>query len=85
MGRKLKQLKPSRLYFYVFCCSVMGVVLGATASQAEINECMTSSAVDNSCLTKSPIVKKLEGMGMGLFAGAGAAIGSTWKYWLKEE
>lgn len=85
MGRKLKPLKPNRLYFYVFCCSLMGVVLGATASQAEINECMTGSAVDNSCLTKSPVVRKLEGMGMGLFAGAGAAVASTWQIWLKDE
>ncbi len=59
--------------------------MGATASQAEINQCMSATSLTSTCLTKTPQVKKLEGMGMGLFVGAGAAIGSTWRLWQKED
>jgi hypothetical protein len=73
MGRKI-----DRLPLTIVLCSVLGVFLGATASQAEINQCLTVDNPSNQCLTQNPIMKRLEGMGMGLFAGAGAAVGASW-------
>ncbi|HEY9698518.1 MAG TPA: hypothetical protein V6D10_14740 [Trichocoleus sp.] len=85
MDRKNKKPGIYRLYLYVALCSLSGVFMGATASQAEINQCTTATTLNSTCLTKTPQVKQLEGMGMGLFAGAGAAIGSTWRLWQKED
>jgi hypothetical protein len=75
MGRKIDQLP-----FVIVLCSLFGLVFGATASQAEMNQCLASKNPSNQCLTQNPTLKRLEGMGMGLFAGAGAAIGATWHF-----
>ncbi len=56
-------------------CGVAGVVLGGTASWAESNRCLQAETPTVECLTKSPDVKTLEGMGAGLLAGMGAALG----------
>ncbi len=74
MGRKI-----DRLSLTIVVCSLMGIVLGATASQAEMNQCLAEPNPSNECLTQNPVQKRLEGMGIGLFAGAGAAIGATWQ------
>jgi hypothetical protein len=74
MGRKI-----NRLPFLIVLCSVLGVVFGATASQAEMNQCLTAANPTDQCLTQNPTTKRVEGMAMGLFAGAGAAIGATWR------
>lgn len=60
-------------------CSVAGAVLFGTAGWAESNTCLQSEAVTQECLTKSPTTKTLEGMGFGVLAGIGAAIGATWQ------
>lgn len=67
--------KAHRLFLYVALCSIAGVILGGTASRAEINQCLTDETPSNECLTESPITKTLEGMSAGLVAGAGAAVG----------
>lgn len=74
MGRKI-----DRVPLTIVLCSVLGVILGATASQAEMNQCLTVDNPTNQCLTQNPVQKRLEGMTMGLFAGAGAAVGATWR------
>jgi hypothetical protein len=74
MGRKI-----DRVPLTILLCSVLGVILGATATQAEMNQCLTVENPTNQCLTQNPTTKRVEGMAMGLFAGAGAAIGATWR------
>lgn len=74
MGRKI-----DRLPLTIVLCSLVGITVGATASQAEMNQCLTAETPSNQCLTQNPTLKRIEGMGMGLFAGAGAAIGATWQ------
>jgi hypothetical protein len=63
----------------IVLCGALGVVLGATASQAEMNQCLTAANPSHQCLTQDPVMKRVEGMSMGFFAGAGAAIGATWQ------
>ncbi len=63
----------------VLVCSTAGVVLGGTSSWAESNRCMQAEVLTKDCVTKSPAVKTIEGMGVGLLAGVGAAIGATWQ------
>jgi hypothetical protein len=79
MGRKTDQLP-----LVIVLCSLFGLVFGATASQAEMNQCLASEHPSDQCLTQNPTLKRLEGMGMGLFAGAGAAIGATWHFKKKD-
>lgn len=74
MGRKI-----DRVPLTIVLCSVLGVFLGATASQAEMNQCLSVDNPTDQCLTQNPVQKRFEGMAMGLFAGAGAAIGATWQ------
>lgn len=74
MGRKI-----DRLPLAIILCSLFGIIFGATASQAEMNQCLSAENPSSQCLTQNPTIKRIEGMGMGLFAGAGAAIGATWQ------
>ncbi|NJO78807.1 MAG: hypothetical protein HC827_09940 [Cyanobacteria bacterium RM1_2_2] len=78
MGRKI-----NRIPLTIILCSVLGVIFGATASQAEMNQCLTEENPTNQCLMQNPVKKRIEGMGMGLFAGAGAAVGATWRMKMK--
>lgn len=74
MGRK-----TNRFLFFVLTLSALGVILGGTASYAQVNQCQNSNTPTSECLTQDPIVETLEGMSLGLFAGAGAAFGATWQ------
>ena len=58
--------------------------MGGTASQAEINQCLSAEMPTDTCLTQNPVAETIEGMSVGLVAGAGAAVGATWKMWRKE-
>jgi hypothetical protein len=75
MGRK----KNRSFFIMVLLCSSAGVILGGTSSWAESNSCMQAEVLSKDCLTKSPVVKTIEGMGVGLLAGVGAAISATWQ------
>lgn len=75
MGRK----KQPPVWTVVLACSTIGVVLGGTASWAESNTCLQADTPSAECLTKSPLLKTVEGMSVGLVAGAGAAVGATWQ------
>lgn len=73
--------KINRLLIFVVSCGAIGVVLGATASQAELNQCLGAETPTSNCLTQDPVLKRVEGMGVGLLAGAGAALGAAWQMW----
>jgi hypothetical protein len=75
--KSYKKIHPFLLM--AFLCGVAGVVLGGTTSWAESNRCWQAATPKLECLTKSPTVKTLEGMGAGLLAGIGAAMGVAWQ------
>lgn len=77
-------IKTNRLLLFIVACSVTGVILGGTASQAQIGRCQNVETATSECLSQDPLLKTLEGMSVGLFAGAGAAIGATWQMWQKD-
>jgi len=79
MGRKM-----NRAYLVIALCGTLGVILGGTASRAELNQCLTAEVPADSCLTQNPVTETIEGMGVGLVAGAGAAVGATWQVWRKD-
>lgn len=74
-------IKLSRFLMFIVACSVTGVILGGTASHAELNRCQTSANPTSECLTKDPLSNTIEGMSVGLLAGAGAALGATYQIW----
>ncbi|MBW4468407.1 MAG: hypothetical protein KME07_23520 [Pegethrix bostrychoides GSE-TBD4-15B] len=71
--------KPDRAPLLIALCSVAGLLVGATSSQAEMNQCLNDATPSSQCLTQNPVAKRVEGMSMGLFAGAGAAVAATWR------
>jgi hypothetical protein len=79
MGRKL-----DRAYLVIALCGLLGVILGGTASRAEIDQCLSAEVPTDACLTQNPMIETVEGMGVGLVAGAGAAVGATWQIWRKD-
>lgn len=72
-------IKTKRFLLLIVACSATGVVLGGTASWAESNQCLQANAITSECLTQEPAMKTLEGMSVGLVAGAAAAIGAVWQ------
>ncbi|HAG83746.1 MAG TPA: hypothetical protein DCL61_22005 [Cyanobacteria bacterium UBA12227] len=80
MDRKL-----TRLLIFVASCSVVGILLGATSSRAELNSCLEAPTPTSECLIQDPTIKTIEGMSMGLLAGAGAAFGATWQIWQNDK
>lgn len=72
MDRKYK-----RLLTLVASCSVVGIVLGGTTSWAYSNQCLQAENLTSECLTQDPVTKTIQGMSVGLLAGAGAAVGAA--------
>lgn len=75
----------NRFWIFVLTCSAAGVLLGAASSQAEINECVSAIQPSSECLMQDPMLKTVEGMSVGLLAGAGAAVGVTWQMFSTRE
>lgn len=75
---------PKRFWVLVTLCGLSGIILGATTSQAAIDQCLTDDTPSSECLTQDPIEKKIEGISMGLMAGVSAAIGAAWNIKHKE-
>ncbi|MEQ9670173.1 hypothetical protein [Coleofasciculus sp. G2-EDA-02] len=73
--------KINRLGVFVVSCSAVGLVLGGTAAQAELNQCLGVATPTDECLLEDPLMNTVEGMGMGLLAGVGASVGATWQIW----
>lgn len=74
MGRK-----DYRFLILIATCSIAGVILGGTSSWAQSTQCLQAKNVTNECLTQSPLTKTIEGMSVGLLAGAGAAAGAAFQ------
>jgi hypothetical protein len=77
--------KTSRLCLLITTCSLAGVILGGTASRAEMQQCLVADSPTNACLTADPTTETVEGMSMGLVAGAGAAAGAVWQLRHRDE
>lgn len=77
-------MKTGRFCLFIAGCSIAGVILGGTASQAEIRQCLTAELPTHECLTQNPVHETIEGMSFGLIAGLGAALGATWQMWQKD-
>lgn len=77
--------KNSRFLIYIAACSTIGVLVGGTAYSADLNRCLDAAVPTNQCLTQDPVVRTLEGMTFGFIAGAGGALGATWKIWQKNK
>lgn len=71
--------KSPRLLILIATCSVAGVVLGGTTSWAQSNQCLNAKTLTTECLTQDPVNKTIEGMSVGLLAGAGAAAGAAFQ------
>lgn len=72
MGRK-----NNRLLILVTACSIAGVVLGGTTSWAYSQQCLQAENLTSECLSLDPAAETIEGMSVGLLAGAGAAVGAA--------
>lgn len=71
--------KNRQFLILVATCSIAGVILGGTSSWAESSQCLQAKNVTSECLTQSPVTKTIEGMSVGLLAGAGAAVGAAFQ------
>ena len=72
-------IKNKRLLILIATCSIAGVILGGTTSWASTNQCLQAKNLTNECLTQDPITKTIQGMSVGLLAGAGAAVGAAFQ------
>lgn len=77
--------KTNRLLILIATCSVAGVVLGGTTSWAYSNQCLQAENLTNECLIQDPATKTIQGMSVGLFAGAGAAAGAAFQLKRKKD
>ncbi|MEB3337168.1 MAG: hypothetical protein VKJ46_06895 [Leptolyngbyaceae bacterium] len=77
MDRKIKEINRPLMLFVA--CSVAGAIVGGTANWIESRQCLQATTLTNQCLMQSPLTKTIAGMGSGLLAGAGAALGATWQ------
>ncbi|MBI4782060.1 MAG: hypothetical protein HY785_12180 [Oscillatoriophycideae cyanobacterium NC_groundwater_1537_Pr4_S-0.65um_50_18] len=75
---------PHRFWIAIAVCGMLGMVFGGAASQAAIRECTQSDHSSASCNMRDPWIIRLENIGVGLFAGVGAAVGATWQAAQKE-
>ncbi len=71
--------KNNRFWILIATCSIAGVVLGGTTSWAQSNQCLQAPDLTSECLTHDPVTKTIEGMSVGLSAGAGAAVGAAFQ------
>lgn len=69
-------IKYNRFLILVASCSLAGVILGGTTSWAYTNQCLQERNLTSECLTQDPLIETIQGMSVGLVAGAGAAVGA---------
>jgi len=70
-------IKNNRFLILIATCSVAGVILGGTTSWAYSNQCLQAENLTSQCLTHDPVMHTMQGMSVGLLAGAGAAVGAA--------
>ena len=73
-----------RFWVAIAICGMLGVVFGGATSQAAIRRCTQTDNSSASCDFRDPWIVRIENMGIGLFAGIGAAVGATWQARQKE-
>ncbi|MDX2097515.1 MAG: hypothetical protein SFW36_07030 [Leptolyngbyaceae cyanobacterium bins.59] len=71
--------KVNRPLLLLTLCGTMGIFVGGAAAWADSTTCLKAENPTSQCLTQNPTIKVIEGMGTGLLAGAGAAIGVVWQ------
>jgi hypothetical protein len=84
MSRNTMSKNSHRFWIAIAVCGVLGIVFGGATSQAAIDQCTQSDNSSASCNVRDPWIIRLENMGIGLFAGVGAAVGATWQAGQKE-
>jgi hypothetical protein len=72
-------IKLNRFIFLFVACSAAGVVVGGVSNWIDTHQCLHAEPPTVECLTQDPPLKTMQGMGSGLLAGAGAALGVTWQ------
>ena len=71
--------KINRFTLLLVSCTISGAVIGGASNWIESQTCLQASTVTVECLTQDPTSKTIQGITIGLIAGAGAAIGATWQ------
>lgn len=69
MGRLIKNILP----FFIIC-GMLGIVGGEVSASFENNHCNEAENLTSQCLQSTPRYKMVNNMGIGLYAGIGAAI-----------
>lgn len=69
-------IKYNRFLILIASCSLAGIILGGTTSWAYTNQCLQEQNLTSECLTQDPLIETIQGMSVGLVAGAGAAVGA---------
>lgn len=69
--------KTNRLIVLITACSAAGAVLGGVSNWVDSHQCLHARNLTNQCLTQDPVYSAIQGMSIGLIAGAGAAFGAT--------
>lgn len=71
--------KYNRLLILIATCSIAGTILGGTTSWASSTQCLQAQPITDECLIQDPVSETIEGMSVGLLAGAGAAAGAAFQ------
>jgi hypothetical protein len=69
--------KSNRLIVLITACSAAGAIIGGTSNWIDSHTCLQAAQVTTKCLTQDPLVSTIQGMSIGLVAGAGAAVGAS--------
>lgn len=71
--------KTNRLLLLICACSVTGAVVGGTSNWVDSRLCLQAKTPTLDCLSQNPMIKTIQGMSVGLVAGAGAALGAVYQ------
>lgn len=72
-------IKTNRFTVLIVSCSAAGVLVGGVSNWIESHQCLQATTPTTECLLQDPTLKTIQGMSMGLIAGAGAALGATFQ------
>lgn len=77
--------KTNRLLLLICACSASGVVVGGVSNWVDSQQCLKAKTPTIECVSQNPISKTIQGMSIGLLAGAGAALGATFQLKRQED
>ncbi|MBD1837347.1 hypothetical protein H6F78_03815 [Coleofasciculus sp. FACHB-64] len=69
--------KSNRFVLLIVSCSAAGILVGGVSNWIDSNQCLQAKTPTSECLMQDPTSQTIQGMCMGLIAGAGAALGAT--------